>query len=425
MSKPKSTDKPFDVPKRLVWEAFQKVKANEGAPGIDGCSIEEFEKDLGNNLYRIWNRMSSGSYFPPPVRLVSIPKPRGAGVRILGVPTVADRVAQTVVAMAVESRVEKIFHPDSYGYRPGRAQIDAVAACRKRCWESDWLLHLDIQSFFDSVPHSLIVKAVEANTDQPWVVLYVKRWLIAPMQHPDGSLHERERGTPQGSAVSPVLANLFLHYGFDAWMARTFPAIRFERYADDVVVHCASERQAHLLRTAIGQRMVEVGLKLHPTKTQTTQIVYCKDSNRRAAYEHVSFTFLGYTFRPRKALNKRKGVNFTSFLPAMSKEKQSEKGLEVRQWRLHRRTTDTLEDLANAINPIVRGWMNYWGRFGQTQMHPLLRRINTYLMRWARKKYKRLRAFKRVKAWWDGVTSRAPELFAHWRWTRGFQPTGW
>ncbi len=422
MSKTKSTEKSFDIPKRLVWEAYQRVKDNKGAPGVDGCSIEEFEKDLVGNLYRIWNRMSSGSYFPPPVLAVSIPKPSGAGERILGVPTVADRIAQTVVAMALEPGVDKIFHPDSYGYRPGRAPIDGVAVCRKRCWESDWVLDLDIQSFFDSAPHSLIVKAVETNTDLPWVMLYVQRWLTAPAKHRDGTLHERNRGTPQGSSVSPVLANLFLHYAFDAWMARTHPTIRFERYVDDVVVHCASERQARALRTAIEQRMVEVGLKLHPTKTR---IVYCKDSNRRGEHEHISFTFLGYTFRPRRALNKRKGVRFTSFLPAMSQEKLSEKGREVRRWRLHRRTNDTLEDLADAINPIVRGWMNYWGRFGQTQMHPLLKRINTYLVRWAQKKYKRLRAFKRLKAWWDGVTSRDPGLFAHWRWKRGFEPTGW
>ena len=303
MSEPGSTGKPFDIPKRLVWEAYQRVKANKGAPGVDEVTLGEFEADLKNNLYRIWNRMSSGSYFPPPVRAVAIPKPDGKGERVLGVPTVADRVAQTVVAMVVEPVVEKLFHPDSYGYRPGRSPIDAVKVCRERCWRSDWVLKVDIQSFFDSVPHSLIVKAVAANTDLPWVVLYVTRWLVAPIQHPDGTLHERDRGTPQGSAVSPVLANLFLHYAFDTWMARTFPAVRFERFVDDVVVHCSSRRQALMLWSAIDQRLVEVGLRLHPAKTR---VVYCKDSNRRGEHEHVSFEFLGYAFRPRRARNKRK-----------------------------------------------------------------------------------------------------------------------
>jgi RNA-directed DNA polymerase len=422
VSKSKSSGKSFSISKQLVWEAYLRVRANKGAPGVDGCSVEDFEADVKNNLYRLWNRMSSGSYFPAPVRAVEIPKSHGGGTRMLGVPTVVDRIAQTVVAMHLEERVEPKFHPDSYGYRTGRSALDAVGVCRERCWKFDWVIDLDIQKFFDSVDWDLIVKAVEANTDAPWVVLYVKRWLAAAIRHSDGSLHERDRGTSQGSPVSPVLANLFLHYGFDQWMARTYPAVRFERYVDDAVVHCVSRQQAETLRAAIDQRMVEVGLRLHPDKTR---IVYCKDSNRRGKHDNISFTFLGYTFRPREALNKRKGVKFTSFQPAMSREKLIEKSREVRRWRIHRRPNDTLADIAREINPFVRGWMTYWGRFYRTEMDALLKRINTYLLRWARKKYKRLRGFKRLHAWWVRVTKRDPGLFAHWAWTHRFDPTGW
>ena len=317
-------DKPFEIPKQLVWEAYRRVAANKGAPGVDGQALDEFEADLRNNLYKIWNRMSSGSYFPPPVRAVEIPKPHGGGVRMLGVPTVADRVAQTVVAMYLEPLVEPRFHPDSYGYRPGKSAWDAVGTCRRRCWKNDWVIDLDVQKFFDTVPWDLVVKAVEAVTDCRWVLLYVKRWLAAPLQHPDGTLVERDKGTPQGSAVSPILANLFMHYAFDAWMARNYPGCPFERYADDAVVHCVSRRQAEDVLAGIAARMDEVGLRLHPDKTR---IVYCKDSNRRGEHEHTSFTFLGFAFRPRGA-RRKDGVYFTSFPPAISPEALKAKGAD-------------------------------------------------------------------------------------------------
>ena len=289
----KSQIKPFDISKWEVKKAWEEVRANRGAPGVDGQSIEDFEKDLQGNLYKIWNRMSSGSYFPPPVRAVEISKPHGGGSRMLGIPAVADRVAQTVVARHLLRRVEPVFHPDSYGYRPGRSALDAVGTCRERCWKRNWVVELDIQKFFDSVPWGLLVKAVDAHTDARWVTLYVRRWLAAPLVMPDGLLVERERGTPQGAPVSPVLANLFLHYAFDTWMAREYPSIWFERYADDVVLHCVTEGQARQVLAALSDRMVEVGLRLHPDKTR---IVYCKDGVRRGSYEHEAFTFLGYTF---------------------------------------------------------------------------------------------------------------------------------
>jgi RNA-directed DNA polymerase len=312
----KASGKPFRITKQEVWDAWLKVKGNKGAPGIDGVSLAEFEKDLKDNLYKVWNRMSSGTYFPPPVMAVEIPKPHGGGTRVLGVPCVADRIAQTVAAARLEKAVEPVFHPDSYGYRPGKSQLDAVAACRERCWEQNWIVDLDIRKFFDSVRWDLVVRAVEKHTDHEtrWIVLYVKRWLAAPLQLPGGALQERDRGTPQGSAISPMLTNLFMHYAFDIWLERNFPAVTFERYADDAVIHCVSEFQARRVLAALHERMAEVGLELHPGKTK---IVYCKDSNRRSSAEHTSFTFLGFTFRPRRA-RRNDGVRFTSFRVRLS-----------------------------------------------------------------------------------------------------------
>jgi RNA-directed DNA polymerase len=409
---PEPKEKPFSIPKRMVWEAFRRVKDNDGGPGVDEQDLEAFEADLENNLYKIWNRMSSGSYFPPPVKAVEIPKPHSPGTRVLGVPTVADRVAQKVAAIYLEPRVEPMFHPDSYGYRPGRRAHDALAACRKRCWSYDWVIDLDVRKFFDTVPWELVLRAVRAVTDCRWVLLYVERWLAAPMKRPDGTLQERDKGTPQGSAISPVLANLFMHYAFDSWMARTFPGCPFERYADDAVVHCKSRRQAEYVLAAIAARMAEVGLALHPDKTR---IVYCTDSNRRGKHEHTAFTFLGYTFRPREA-QRKDGKRFTSFLPAISPEALKAKGERLRELRIHRRPDLSLDDLARWLNPIVAGWMDYYGRFYRSALYPLLRRVSIYLRRWAGKKYRRLRTFKRFTRWWTGLLKRAPGLFAHWRW---------
>jgi group II intron reverse transcriptase/maturase len=412
MGELKLAEKSFDISKVEVWEAYRQVRANQGAPGVDGVSLAAFESDLKNELYRIWNRMSAGSYFPPPVKAVQIAKSHGTGTRTLGVPTVADRVAQTVVANRLQAKVEPIFHADSYGYRPGRSALDAVAVCQQRCFKYDWVIDLDVQAFFDSVDWELMLKAVAAHCTEPWVLLYVTRWLAAPLALPDGSVQARVRGTPQGSAVSPVLANLFLHYAFDAWMTRTHPGVVFERYADDAIVHCATEEQAESLLVAIENRMVEVGLQLNPTKTR---IVYCKDGRRRLDAEHVEFTFLGFTFRARAARS-RTGVVFTGFLPAVSKQALIRMRQQLRRWRLHMRIGLTLAELARTINPIVRGWMQYYGAFYRSALDPLLKRINSYLVRYLRRKFKRLRPFRKALACWSRVTSQQPALFAHWAW---------
>jgi RNA-directed DNA polymerase len=412
VGKPKpQAAKPFVISKWAVWDAYEKVKANQGAAGVDGESIEEFEGDLKANLYKLWNRLSSGSYFPPPVRAVEIPKKAG-GVRTLGVPTVADRVAQTVVRSYLEPDVEPIFHPDSYGYRPGRSALDALAVCRRRCQQRDWVIDIDIRAFFDSIDHDLLLKAVSKHTDRPWVLLYIKRWLVAPLQKEDGTVVQRDRGTPQGSAISPLLANLFLHYAFDAWLAREHPSVSFERYADDIVVHCATEAQAQDVLVAIGERMAQVGLELHPDKTR---IVYCKDDNRKGSHEHEQFDFLGYTFR-RRTVRSRAGKLFNGFAPAVSDAAAKKIRRQIRSWRLHMRTDRSLADLARWVNPIVHGWINYYGHFYKSRLYPILRPINDYLNRWAQQKYKRLRGhLSRTWRWLEGVTRRSPALFAHWR----------
>jgi RNA-directed DNA polymerase len=410
MSEPRLQGKSHDIPKQLIWAAWLKVKSNGGAAGADGVTIEQFEERVKDNLYRLWNRMASGSYFPGPVRAVEIPKK--GGTRVLGIPNVIDRVAQTAAVLALEPEVERIFHPDSYGYRPGRSPVDAVRVCRRRCFEKDWVVDLDVRSFFDSVPWDLMLKAVARHVTQEWVLLYVERWLKAPMQMPDGTLTRRTRGTPQGGPISPLIANLFLHYGLDMWLLREFPTVRFERFADDAVVHCVTERQAHQVREAIERRLGSVGLQLHPDKTR---IVYCKDDRRRLNYGEVTFTFCGYAFRPRKTYDRVGKRSRTGFLPAVAPGKLIDMSRKIASWSLHRRTTRNLESLAEEVNPALRGWLNYFTVFYPSAVNPIGKRVDRHLMRWARRKYKRLeRSEKRARDWLTGVRTRAPGLFAHW-----------
>jgi RNA-directed DNA polymerase len=391
-----------------------KSQGQHGAAGVDEESIQAFEANLRGNLYKIWNRMSSGSYIPPPVRAVQIPKKSG-GSRTLGVPTVADRVAQTVAYLYLEPNVEPVFHEDSYGYRPRRSAHDALGVCRQRCWKYDWAIDLDLRAFFDSLDHSLVLKAVAHHTDLRWIFLYVQRWLKAPLQLEDGTLKPSDRGSPQGSAISPVLANLFLHYAFDMWLVREFPAVPFERYADDAILHCKTQQQAQMVLDAIVERLAAVGLELNLDKTR---IVYCKDSDRTGSHEHEQFDFLGYTFRPRLARSKA-GKKFVSFLPAVSDDASKRMRRTIKRWRLHLRSGSTLADLAQEINSTVRGWINYYGRFYRTELIQTLKLINHYLMRWAMRKYKRLRGHPtRAARFLTAVAERDRSLFAHWKLVR-------
>ena len=402
--------KPFSISKKVVWEAYKEVKANRGAAGVDSETIEEFEKNLKNNLYKIWNRMSSGTYFPPPVRTVAIPKKDG-GQRRLGIPTVGDRIAQTVVKKYLEPEVEPHFHPDSYGYRPGKSALDAVGAARERCWRNDWVIDLDIRGFFDNLDHTLVMRAVGRYTQCQWIILYVERWLKAPIQLEDGTLVEREKGTPQGGVASPLLANIFLHLGFDEWMRSKHPEEPFERYADDIVVHCKKEEQAQQILRDIEKRLAQCKLELHPEKTK---IVYCKDDDRRGTYANEKFDFLGYTFRARRSKN-RWGKHFINFTPAVSNKAAKKMRQEMRRWRLQLRSDKALDDLARMWNPVIRGWIQYYGRYYRSALNPVFRHLNVYLVRWARRKYKRLsRHQRRAEHWLGRIACRDPRLFAHW-----------
>ena len=407
---PKGQAKPFCISKQVVWEAYKRVKANKGAAGVDSESIEVFEKNLKNNLFKIWNRTSSGTYFPPPVRSVGIPKKDG-GERRLGIPTVSDRIAQTVVKMYLEPEVEPSFHPDSYGYRPKKSALEALGATRQRCWRYDWVIDLDVRGFFDNLDHALVMRAVGKYTQCRWILLYVKRWLEAPVQQEDGTLVPRTKGTPQGGVASPLLANIFLHLAFDDWMSKTHPAVPFERYADDIVAHCKTEEQAKQVLESIRRRFELCRLEVHPEKTK---IVYCKDNDRRGGHPNEKFNFLGYTFRPRRSKN-RWGKFFINFTPAVSNEAAKKMRQEMRSWRIHLRSDKAIDDLARMWNPVLRGWIQYFGRFYKSALSPVLRHFNGLLVRWAMRKYKRLRQHhRRAEYWLGGIARREPRMFAHW-----------
>ena len=411
--------KPFDISKQLVMQAWKLIKENGGNAGVDQQSIADFELNLKDNLYKIWNRMSSGTYFPPPVKAVPIPKKSG-GERILGVPSVSDRVAQMVVKLIFEPCVEPHFLPDSYGYRPKKSALDAVGVTRTRCWKYDWVVEFDIKGLFDNIDHDLLRKAVRKHTDNKLVLLYVERWLKTPMQFPDGSLQEKTKGVMQGGVISPVLSNLFLHYVFDLWMTKQYPNLPWCRYADDGLVHCNTEQEAEQLFEALKKRFEECLLEMHPTKSK---IVYCKDDNRRNDYPNTKFTFLGYDFRRRSAKNTIKNTLFLSFIPAVSNAAKKLMRAKTKQIIKNIDTYKSLNDVANKFNPILQGWINYYGRYNKTALYPIYRHFNLSVIRWLMRKFKRFKGHKiRTAIFLEGLIEKQPKLFAHWKsgFTRGF-----
>jgi RNA-directed DNA polymerase len=401
-----SEAKSFCISKHDVLDGYKAVKENKGAAGVDKQTLTDFEEDWKGNLYKIWNRMSSGSYFPPPVKEVELPKSDG-GKRILGIPTVSDRIAQQVVKKQLEPLVEKHFHEDSYGYRPKKSALEAIGVARERCWKYNWVLDLDIKGFFDNINHELMLEMLKKHTENKWVLLYVERWLKAPMQKKDGSIIERKTGTPQGGVISPLLANIFLHYAFDEWMKENYTNIPFERYADDVICHCKSLEQALFLKRKIEKRLAEYKLELNLEKTK---IVYCRDRNRKDEYPTIEFDFLGYTFRPRR-LKGKNGTLFLGFNPAVSRKAIKKMRDRINQWKLHLMTTKTLKELAEIINPVVKGWINYYGKYRKSEMCKILDHINMKIVKWSIKKYRinKLKAMQRLKR----TFKESPKMFVY------------
>lgn len=400
------------TPKHFL-DAYEKVRKNKGGAGVDGQTLADFAERLVDNLHILWNRVTSGSYQPAAVKRKGIPKGDGR-IRYLGIPTVGDRIVQQVIKNRIEYILEAEFMDCSHGYRPGRSPHDALQVVRLGVRQTSWVIDLDVAKFFDELPHDLLRKALDRHiTDKPTRDL-IDRWLEAPHQTEEGDLHyPKGVGTPQGGVVSPLLSNLFLHYTLDKWMAINRPEEKLVRYADDAIVLCHSRTRAELVKRLIDERFKECGLRLHPEKTK---IVFCQRWNNTSSHEEKSFDFLGFRFKP--CLKKGKdGKLFTSFDGAMSPSKKKSKIADFRSMKFHLWTTTTLEEIAEVLNPILRGILNYYGRFNKHGMESVMMAVNDRLCKWASRKYRKVgKSIHRVRKWLRVEADRRPDLFAHWSW---------
>ena len=412
----------------MVWAAYKKVKANKGSAGVDEVSMEEFDASRSKHLYKLWTRMASGSYFthniialgvrecfafPPPVKEVEIPKKDGK-VRKLGIPTISDRVGQMVVKDFIEPRLEKIFSNNSYGYRPNKNAHQALETVRVNCRNYDWVIDLDIKGFFDNIDHQKLILAVEKHVTENWVRLYIKRWLETPVQTKSGKLIIKEgKGTPQGGVISPLLANLFLHYAFDKWLEQTDSTVSFARYADDAILHCKSKQQAERILKLVHERMEACGLELHPAKTK---IVYCRDYRRQGKHKEVKFDFLGFSFQPRVTKSKKTGKLFLGFDCAISISSRKRLADKLGELKVEKMTFKSIVGIAQRLNPMIRGWINYYGRFRGYELSKVFRLLRIRIVRWARQRYKRYRySLNKACKWFDRVRKQFPNLFYHWQ----------
>lgn len=389
------------------------MKANQGSAGVDQISMEEFDAQRSKHLYKLWNRLASGSYFPPPVKEVEIPKKDGK-VRKLGIPTIGDRVAQMVVKEYLEARFEKIFSPNSYGYRPEKSAHQALEKVRQNCRKTDWVIDLDIKGFFDNIDHERLMLAVQKHVPEKWCLLYIQRWLTMPVQTKSGELIQKQgKGTPQGGVISPLLANLFLHYAMDKWLEQNHPKVEYVRYADDAILHCRTKTEAEQTLAALDERMKACGLELHPEKTKQ---VYCRDYRRQDTYETVKFDFLGYSFQPRSTKSKQTGKLFLGFDCAISISSKKRIADKLEDLKIDRLNFKSIVGVALYLEPFIRGWINYYGKYRITELKPVFLLLRQRLVWWARKRYKRYKT-NMVKAyrWLDRVQKQFPNLFYQWR----------